>query len=78
MSYWIRKLWMNPTRSAYWHGLASTVTWANRGPYPWEQPPCTALVKEGPKALLVIPEHVDWNGSSLWPAWQKWFRGEIE
>ena len=23
----------------------------------------------------LLPEHVDWNGSSLWPAWQK-FRGE--
>ena len=53
---WVRELWMNPTRPAYWHGLAPTVTWANHGPYPWEQPPCVALVKEGPKSIVLLRE----------------------
>jgi glycosyltransferase involved in cell wall biosynthesis len=26
----------------------------------------------------LLPEHVDWNGSTLWPAWESWFRKGIE
>lgn len=47
---WVREIWVNSQRR-YWHGLAPVV-WYTRGPYPWEQPPCTALVKEGPKSLV--------------------------
>ncbi len=77
MSDWVRELWMNPV-PAHWHGMEPTVIWANRGPYPWEQPPCTALVKEGPKALLVLPERVDWQKDELWPSWQRWFEEGVQ
>jgi len=50
---WIRELYARP-RGPYWHGLAPVAVWGAKGPYPWEKTPCTALVKEGPKALLII------------------------
>jgi glycosyltransferase involved in cell wall biosynthesis len=25
----------------------------------------------------LLPSHVDWNGGTLWPAWEKWFRGGL-
>ncbi|MGA7155209.1 MAG: glycosyltransferase, partial [Acidobacteriaceae bacterium] len=26
----------------------------------------------------LLPEHVDWNGSTLWPAWQTWFKEGVK
>ena len=26
----------------------------------------------------LLPEHVDWNGSSLWPAWRRWFEDGVK
>lgn len=32
----------------------------------------------GRRDRSLLPEAVDWNGSALWPAWQKWFRQGLE
>ena len=50
---WAYERWMNG-QSPYWHGLPPVVNWNVKGPYPWE---CTAMVKEGPKAM--VEEHYE-------------------
>ena len=76
MSNWYYEKWMEALDkpSPHWHGLPPVVWYVQPDKWPWE--PCTALVKEGPKSLMRLPDSVDWHGETLWPQWSKWLRDE--
>lgn len=37
-----------------------------------------ALQRKQQSSVSLLPEHVDWQGDTLWPAWEKWFREGLQ
>jgi glycosyltransferase involved in cell wall biosynthesis len=63
------------------HMLVKPIAFYEEGPYESRRPVYEAEKwadrVESVRRNAKIPECIDWNGSTLWPAWEKWFRGGI-